>query len=69
MSRTPAMTNSGWERPAARGRCAICQRWTRAIPLSGDFNGDGTTDIIWFQPGVGADSMWQFHNGCRPRSP
>ena len=34
-----------------------------AIPLAGDFDGDGTTDIIWFQPGVGADSMWRFRNG------
>lgn len=46
-------------------------RWTvgdlsmvdTAIPLAGDFNGDGTSDILWYQPGVGADTMWQFHNG------
>ncbi|MFN8017536.1 MAG: FG-GAP-like repeat-containing protein [Acidimicrobiales bacterium] len=34
-----------------------------AIPLAGDFDGDGTTDIIWFQPGDGADVMWRFVDG------
>jgi len=34
-----------------------------AIPLPGDFDGDGDTDIIWFQPGEGPDYLWRFTNG------
>jgi hypothetical protein len=34
-----------------------------AIPLAGDFDGDGDTDIIWFQPGDGADTLWRFDRG------
>ena len=34
-----------------------------SIPLPGDFDGDGDTDIIWFQPGDGPDYLWRFSNG------
>jgi hypothetical protein len=34
-----------------------------AIPLPGDFDGDGDTDIIWFVPGDGADTLWRMSNG------
>lgn len=40
-----------------------------AIPLPGDFDGDGDTDIIWFQPGEGADSLWRFSNGSPVSTP
>lgn len=38
-----------------------------SIPLPGDFDGDGDTDIIWFQPGDGPDVLWRFSGG-RPVS-
>lgn len=34
-----------------------------AIPLPGDFDGDGDTDIIWFAPGSAPDTLWRFTNG------
>jgi hypothetical protein len=34
-----------------------------AIPLAGDFDGDGDTDIIWFAPGEATDSLWRFQGG------
>jgi hypothetical protein len=27
-------------------------------PISGDFNGDGNGDILWYGPGEAADSLW-----------
>ena len=34
------------------------------IPVVGDFDGDGTDDIFWYQPGTDLDAMW-FSNGDR----
>jgi hypothetical protein len=28
------------------------------IPLTGQFGGDAATDILWYAPGTGADSLW-----------
>ena len=30
----------------------------RYTPISGDFNGDGIGDLIWYAPGTTADSIW-----------
>ena len=30
-------------------------------PLAGDFNGDGARDVVWYQPGPGADVVWFGH--------
>ena len=40
-----------------------------AIPLPGDFDGDGDTDIIWFQPGDGPDYLWRFSGGSPVSTP
>ena len=40
-----------------------------SIPLAGDFDGDGDTDIIWFQPGDGPDNLWRFTNGSPVSTP
>lgn len=34
------------------------------IPVVGDFDGNGTDDIFWYQPGTDFDTMW-FSNGNR----
>jgi len=31
------------------------------VPLVGDFNGDGRSDIFWYGPGNAADSVWYFN--------
>ncbi len=31
------------------------------IPVPGDFNGSGRTDILWYKPGPGADYIWYFN--------
>jgi len=31
-------------------------------PISGDFNGDGYGDILWYKPGTGADYIWSFNS-------
>ncbi|QNH58181.1 SBBP repeat-containing protein [Limnospira indica] len=31
------------------------------IPIAGDFNGSGITDILWYAPGPDPDFMWYFH--------
>jgi hypothetical protein len=28
------------------------------LPLTGDFDGDGARDVLWYQPGAGADVAW-----------
>lgn len=35
------------------------------IPLMGQFGGDGATDILWYAPGTGADSLWIGNSGAR----
>lgn len=40
-----------------------------AIPLPGDFDGDGDTDIIWFAPGDAPDSLWRFTAGSPVSTP
>jgi hypothetical protein len=35
------------------------------FPLVGQFAGDGATDILWYAPGTGADSLWIGHAGQR----
>ncbi|HEV7721956.1 MAG TPA: family 43 glycosylhydrolase [Iamia sp.] len=37
----------------------LSQTWA-AAPTVGDFDGNGTTDILWAQPGNAADSIWFF---------
>lgn len=32
-------------------------------PVVGDFDGNGASDILWYVPGTGADSMWYFEDG------
>jgi hypothetical protein len=32
-------------------------------PFTGDFNGDGASDIFWYEPGTGADLLWRGRNG------
>ena len=39
-----------------------------ANPVVGDFDGSGTTDILWVQPGTGADRLWRFDHDGRPTS-
>lgn len=34
-------------------------------PLVGQFGGDGATDILWYAPGTGADSLWLGNAGQR----
>src|SRR5215207_10441102 len=34
-------------------------------PLAGDFNGDGARDVVWYQPGPGADVVWFGHGNGR----
>ena len=31
------------------------------IPIAGDFNGSGITDILWYAPGPDPDFMWYFN--------
>jgi hypothetical protein len=40
-----------------------------SIPLAGDFDGDGDTDIIWFAPGSAPDNLWRFSNGTPVSTP
>jgi hypothetical protein len=34
-------------------------------PFTGDFNGDGRSDVFWYQPGSGADLLWRARSGQR----
>jgi FG-GAP repeat len=40
-------------------------------PISGDFNGDGHSDVFWYGPGGDRDSLWYGQSGLgafdRPR--
>ena len=65
-----AESGSNWE-PNARkdelwlgrsfgwSKSNLSQTWA-AAPTVGDFDGNGTTDILWAQPGNAADSIWFF---------
>ncbi len=33
------------------------------VPISGDFNGDGKSDILWYAPGAAGDSLWYATTG------
>lgn len=46
----------------------IAMDWA-AIPIVGDFDGDGDDDILWSQPGSGADQLWLFSRGVPTRRP
>lgn len=35
-----------------------------ALPLTGDFDGDGTDQIFWYAPGTAPDRMWQLSDGA-----
>lgn len=37
-----------------------------AIPLPGDFDGNGIDDILWYAPGGEADSLWLFTSSGTP---
>lgn len=39
-----------------------------AIPLVGDFDGNGIDDILWSQPGAAPDRLWLFDGSGNPRS-
>lgn len=39
-----------------------------ASPSVGDFDGNGTADILWAQPGSAADTIWSFGTDGRPRA-
>lgn len=39
-----------------------------AAPVVGDFDGNGTTDILWVQPGEAPDSIWFFGTNGVPTS-
>lgn len=39
-----------------------------AVPVVGDFDGNGTSDILWSQPGTGADRIWLFDRNGNPVS-
>ena len=32
-------------------------------PISGDFNGDGRTDVLWYGPGDNVDALWMAEGG------
>jgi hypothetical protein len=34
-------------------------------PITGDFNGDGVTDVVWYRPGDQPDSIWFATSGNR----
>lgn len=34
-------------------------------PIVGNFDGNGTSDILWYTPNKSADSLWLFHGGSR----
>jgi hypothetical protein len=38
-------------------------------PVVGDFDGDRTSDVIWYAPGSGADYTWWFKRGDRSTRP
>ncbi|MEZ5139811.1 MAG: VCBS repeat-containing protein [Acidimicrobiales bacterium] len=33
------------------------------LPFTGDFDGNGATDIFWYAPGTNPDSIWYFEDG------
>jgi hypothetical protein len=39
-----------------------------ANPVVGDFDGSGTTDILWIRPGTASDRLWRFDDQGRPVS-
>lgn len=45
--------------PGTFGRRRMSMPWT-AVPLVGDFNGDGVDDILWSRPGSASDKIWIF---------
>lgn len=49
-------TGTGWT------KTELSMPWA-AVPIVGDFDGDGDDDIIWSQPGSAPDVMWRFSGG------
>ena len=37
----------------------VGSQWEATTPLSGDFDGDGLDDLLWYNPGAGPDRKWQ----------
>jgi hypothetical protein len=44
-----------------RGGPAVTQQGS-ATPVSGDFNGDGRSDILWYNPGTTGETLWLGQN-------
>ena len=54
-------TGSGWNQRD------LSMPWA-ALPIAGDFDGNGATDILWSQPGAAADRIWFFDRSGTPTS-
>ncbi len=44
---------------------ASLKRNAFAVPLTGDFDGDGTAQILWYTPGSASDVMWELSGSTK----
>lgn len=51
--------------PGGWAKSGLSMPWA-ALPLVGDFNGDGASDILWSQPGGASDRIWFFNRAGAP---